>query len=389
MKVYFDNNATTPLHPSVKNKMIEFMDLYGNASSVHQFGREARKYIEDAREQVADFLDCKSSEIIFTSGGSESNNIVLKGIGCPANCIGQCHKSQHIITSVIEHPSVLTTCRCLEETGSKVTYLPVDKYGMVNPADVENAIQKDTVLITIMYANNEIGTIQPIKEIAAIARKHGVLMHTDAVQAAGKVEFSIKDLGVDYLSISGHKIYGPKGSGALYMRDGLSLCSLITGGHQEREIRAGTENNMGIIGLGEACRMMKQEMHEEIPHLLKLRTMLEKGITSRVPAIHLNGHPDKRLPGTVNYTFKYVEGESILLRLDMFGIAVSTGSACSSGSLDPSHVILSLGVNPEDAHGSIRFSLGRENNEEEIEYTIDAVAKSIEWLRKLSPLYPG
>ncbi len=389
MRIYFDNNATTPLHPGVKNKMIEFMDLYGNASSVHQFGREARKYIEEARENVADFLECKPEEIIFTSGGSESNNLVLKGIGCPANCIGQCRKTLHIITSVLEHPSVLSTCRCLEETGIKVTYIPVDKYGMINPADVENAIQKDTALISIMYANNEIGTIQPIKEIAAIARKHGVLMHTDAVQAAGKVEFSIKELGVDFLSISAHKIYGPKGVGALYMREGLSLCSLITGGHQEKEIRAGTENNIGIIGMGEACRLIKKEMHEEIPRLLQLRKRLEDGINKKVPDVNLNGHPEKRLPGTVNYTFKYVEGESILLRLDMLGIAVSTGSACSSGSLDPSHVILSLGVNPEDAHGSIRFSLGRENTEEEIDYTIDSVVKSIEWLRKLSPLYPG
>lgn len=387
MKVYLDNNATTPLNEQVKHKITETLDIWGNASSVHQFGREARYYIEEARNNVSDFLGCSSQEIIFTSGGSESNNLVLKGIGCPANCLISCNSNQHIITSVIEHPSVLNTCQCLEETGVKVTYIPVNKYGIINPEDVEKAITDETVLISIMYANNEIGTIQPIKEISEIAHKNNILVHTDAVQAAGKVKFTIDDLGVDFLSISGHKIYGPKGVGALYIRSGLSLCSLITGGHQEGAIRAGTENNIGIIGLGEACRILSKEIDNDIMRIKKLRDKLENGIIKKIPDVVINGDKDKRLPNVSNLTFKYIEGESILLRLDMAGIAVSTGSACSSGSLDPSHVIMSLGVNAEDAHGSIRFSLGRDNNEKEVDYVLEVLPDNIEWLRKLSPLY--
>lgn len=387
MKVYFDNNATTPLHPKVKQKIIETLQIFGNPSSAHQFGREARKYIEDARCNVAKLLGCKEKEIIFTSGGSESNNIVLKGIGCPQSCINKNCKNIHIITSTIEHPSVLNTCQCLEQTGVSVTYLPVDKYGLIDPDDFKKAIRKDTVLASIMFANNEIGTIEPIKEITEIAHNHNILVHTDAVQAVGKIPFSIKELDVDFLSMSGHKIYGPKGTGVLYIKEGLKLCSLITGGHQERELRAGTENNIGIIGLGEAARVTLEEMNENISKLLNLRNKLEELIFNNIPDVKLNGHPEKRLCQTLNVTFKYIEGESILLRLDMAGVAVSTGSACSSGSLDPSHVILALGVSHEDAHGSIRFSLGRENTMEEVLYTADITKKSVEWLRKLSPLY--
>jgi cysteine desulfurase len=390
MKVYLDNNATSPLHEEVRQKMIDFMDLFGNASSAHSFGREAKYYLEEARKQVAHFLGASSEEIIFTSGGSEANNLVLKGIGCNSSCVSACNgRKLHIITSVIEHPSVLNTCQCLESSGVEVTYLPVDKYGLISLKELEKAIKENTVLVSIMYANNEIGTIEPIKEIAELAHSKNVKVHTDAVQAVGKIKFKVSDIDVDFLSLSGHKLYGPKGIGALYMKKGHELCSLITGGHQEGEIRAGTENNLGIIALGEACRFAEEELDAEIKRLMHLREKLESGIFTNISDVILNGHPDKRLPGTLNVTFRFIEGESILLRLDMAGIAVSTGSACSSGSLDPSHVITALGVEQEDAHGSIRFSIGRQNTEAEIDYVLEVLPKIIKSLRDLSPIYPG
>lgn len=386
--IYLDNNSTTPLHPAVKKKIIETMEIYGNPSSAHQIGRYAKKQIDDARNIIADFFNCLPEEIIFTASGSEANNTVLKSV--TSCCCRSCAIStkRHIISTKIEHPSVLNTLKALEGSAVDVTYLDVDKFGRVSPAAVEAAIRPETMLISIMFANNEIGTIEPIEEIAAIAKKHNILFHTDAVQAAGKIKIDLQKLPIDYMSISGHKIYAPKGIGVLFRRKGINehLCPLINGGHQENSLRAGTENTIGIVGLGEAFRVLKYEMDSEIEQLLKLRKRLEDGISSRVKHIRLNGDPINRLPGTVNFSFDGIEGESILLRLDLMGVAVSTGSACSSGSLDPSHVIMALGVDPEQAHGSIRFSIGRENTEEDIDFTINAVKEVVDALRQISPI---
>lgn len=386
--IYLDNNSTTPLHPKVKEKIISVLDEYGNPSSAHELGRRARKLIEEAREIIAKFLNCFPDEIIFTSSGSEANNTILKSvIECCANFNCNSNKEAHIITSNIEHPSVKNTLKCIEKHNIKVTYLPVDQYGIINPDDVKKAITKNTVLISIMHANNEIGTIQPIEEIGKIAREYGIEFHSDMVQSVGKIKINLKELPVDYCSFSGHKIYAPKGIGFIYKRKGTKpLCPLISGGHQENSLRAGTENSIGIIALGEAFKQLELEMEDEIKKIKFLRDKLERGILENIEGVRLNGHPEKRLPGTLNLSFSKIEGESILLRLDNYGIAVSTGSACSTGSLEPSPVIMALGVPPEVAHGSIRFSLGRENTEEEIDYTIEKVKETVNFLRKISPL---
>jgi len=385
--IYLDNNATTPLHPKVKETIIANLDNFGNPSSLHELGREMNYRLEIARKEVANFLNCDPSEIVFTAGGSEGNNAVLKSFA--ANCCGKtCLASSHIITSAVEHPSVLNTLQVqAESNNSDVTFLPVDEYGMVNPEDVRKAIRPETKLISIMYANNEIGTVQPIEKIVAIANEHNIPFHTDAVQAIGKIDIDLQKLKVDFLTFSGHKIYAPKGIGVLFKRNGSkSFCPLISGGHQENAQRAGTENTLGILALEEAIKQIKLNMQQEVEYMTMLRDRLHKGITKSLPDVKLNGHPDKRLPNTVNLSFMNVEGEAILLRLDLFGVAVSTGSACSSGSLDPSHVLLALGVDPEIAHSSIRFSFGRDNTIEEVDKAIEAVTETITFLRKISPI---
>lgn len=382
--VYLDNNATTPLHPAVKEKIKEYLDYFGNPSSVYTIGREANFLLNQARQYAADFLNALPNEIIFTSCGSESNNTVLKS--CARNV--KKNGKKHFITSKIEHPAILHTLELMKRDDDvDVTYLDVDSYGLVNPEDLEKAIRPETVLVTVMFANNEIGTIEPVEKLCDIAHKHGVLFHTDAVQAAGKVRINLAEMPFDFLSISGHKVYAPKGVGILFARNNVKdiIYPLIAGGHQENAIRAGTENMLGIIALGEALRVLKDEMPSEAAETLRLRKRLEAGLLS-IPHTKLNGHPELRVPGCVNVSFDSIEGESILLRLDLMGISVSTGSACSSGSLDPSPVIMAIGNNPERAHGSIRFSLGRENTEADIDYTIAAVKDVVETLRKISPI---
>ena len=390
-KVYLDHNATTPLHPEVKKTIIDNLDLFGNASSAHFFGLEAREAIEKAREKLARLINAEPEEIIFTSCGSESNNLVIKGVTCQdIYCKpNSARPGRHIITSQIEHPSVMNPIKTLERQGFKVTWLPVDQYGVVDPDLVRKSITRQTVLITIMTANNEIGTIQPIQEIAEIAREHDIYFHTDAVQAVGKLEIDVKELGVDFLSLSGHKIYAPKGVAAVYIRKGVDVCPLLHGGHQERGLRGGTENTLGIIALGKACEVAMREREKWVEKIWSLRERLRKGILERIPEVIINGHPEKVLPNTLSVTFKYVEGESILLKLSARGIAVSTGSACSTGSLEPSHVLLAIGLPHELAHGTIRFSLGFENNEEDIDYTLEVLPKVIQELREMSPLWQG
>lgn len=389
--VYLDNNATTPIHPEVRKAMIEAIDYYGNPSSMHQAGRIVSDAIVDARKIVSNFINANSKEILFTGSGSESNNTVLNNVfsNCKKN-ISDTDSDKckiHIITSAIEHPSILETLEHYETLGVEVTYLPVDEFGMVRLQDVEEAIRPSTKLITIMLANNEIGTIQPIKEIAKIARKHNVLIHTDAVQATGKINIDVKDLDVDFLTMSGHKIYAPKGVGVLYVNSKNKLYPLIYGGHQENKWRAGTENTIGIIAMGRAFELLSEEMETEMAREKKLIGKLKQGFIDKVPYISINGHPEISLPNTLNITFDYIEGESILLYADMEGIAVSTGSACSTGSLEPSHVIMAIESRPERAHGSVRFSIGRNNTEEEIDYVLEKFPPIIEKLRKLSPLY--
>ncbi len=392
--IYLDYNATTPIHPEVKRVLIESFDLYGNPSSLHSPGREANSKITKARENIARLINADPEEIIFTAGGSESNNTVLKYIVCnPAKgCSGSCCSlggRKEIITSVIEHPSIITTMEFIEEQGGKVVFIDVDRYGKVDIDQLEKKISTSTALVSIMMANNEIGTIQNIKRITEIAKEYGALVHTDAVQAVGKLPIDVKSLGVDYLSLSGHKIYAPKGIGVLYVRKGAPYCPFIHGGHQEDGRRAGTLNNMGIIGLGKAAEIAQKELASEYAKVKALKEKLKKGIIEKIPDIKINGHPEDCLPNTLNVSFPGAEGESILLYLDLEGIAVSTGSACSSDSLEPSAVLLATGLGPELAHGSIRFSLGRENTEEEIDYVLEKLPPVIERLRKMSTIYKG
>jgi len=382
-KVYLDHNATTPTHPEVVKAMLPYYGkIYGNPSSIHQFGQEARKAIDEAREKVADFIGAIQEEIIFTSGGTEADNFAIKGIAYANE-----KKGKHIITSSIEHHAVLNPCKYLEKQGFQVTYLPVDKYGLVDPDEVEKAITKETILITIMHANNEIGTIEPIAEIGKIAKEKGICLHTDAVQTVGKIPVNVNKLNIDSLSLSAHKIYGPKGIGGLYVRKGIRIQPLIEGGHHEKNRRAGTENVPAIVGLGKAVEIAKTTLDKESIYLTNLRDGLCSGIGEKIDSVYLNGHPGKRLPNTLNMSFEFVEGESIILNLDMKGIAVSSGSACTSGSLEPSHVLKAMGVEPAIAQGSVRFSLGKDNTEEDIDYVLEVLPEIIVRLRAMSPLY--
>lgn len=381
-KVYFDHSATTPVDREVADLMMEYMtEKFGNPGSIHFFGREANKAVNEARENVASLIGASGKEIFFTSGGTESDNLALKGVA-----LANRKKGNHIITTTIEHHAVLHACESLEKQGFTVTYLPVDENAMVRIEDVRNAITDKTILISVMFANNEVGTIQPIKEIGQLAKEKGIYFHTDAVQAVGNYPIDVNEYNIDLLSSSAHKFYGPKGVGVLYIRKGIKIESLQHGGSQERKIRAGTENVPGIVGLGKAALKAKLEMEERIAHVQGLRDKLIKGIQEKITDIKLNGHPDIRLPGNVNFSFFYIEGESLLLNLDMKGIAASSGSACTSGSLDPSHVLLAMGMTHETAHGSLRLSLGRSNTEADVEYCLEVLPQIVEKLRSMSPL---
>lgn len=382
MRVYLDNAATTKVRPEVVQEMLPYYDeFYGNASSVHTFGQEAKKGLDRARDRVAAALGAQSSEIIFTAGGTEADNTAIFGVAKK-----YASKGKHIITTAIEHHAVLHSCEQLEQEGYRVTYLPVDEYGRVTAEQVKNAICDDTILVTIMFANNEIGTVMPIAEIGAVCKEHGVLFHTDAVQAVGHIHINVKEMNIDMLSLSGHKFHGPKGVGVLYVRNGLKLPSLIVGGAQERTRRAGTENLPAIVGLGKAIELATAEIDENAKKISALRDRLIKGLLT-IPHTRLNGHPTDRLPNNANISIRYIEGESILLMLDMNGIAASSGSACTSGSLDPSHVLLAIGLTHEVAHGSVRLTLSEYTTQEEIDYTIEVLKKTTERLRAMSPIY--
>jgi len=371
-----DHAATTPVAPEVLEAMNPyFSEKFGNSASLHYFGREAENALEDARRSIAKFFGVKPEEIFFTSGGTEADNLALKGI---ASAFGK----GHIITSQIEHHAILHTAKWLENHGFDVTYLPVDKYGFVNPEDVEKTIRKDTILVSIMHANNEIGTIEPIEEIGKICRKYGVYFHTDAVQTVGKIPIPTKN--IDLLSSSAHKLYGPKGVGLLYIKNGVKIEPIQHGGGHERGMRSGTENVAGIVGFAKAIELAKKHMDKEAKRLSALRDELIKE-TLKIGDSWLNGHPTKRLPGNAHFGFKFIEGEALILLLDEMGIAASTGSACSSKSLKPSHVLTAIGLKPEEAHGSLRLTLGKDNNEEDIKYAADAIQDVVEKLRKISP----
>lgn len=381
--IYLDHAATTFVKEEVLKEMLPyFTEGYGNASSVYSLGQKAKLTLDTARERTAKALSCDASEIYFTASGSEADNWAIKGCARMNR-----KKGNHIITSSIEHHAVLHTCKALEKEGFEVTYLPVDSDGKVSPKDVEAAIKDTTILITIMFANNEIGTIEPIAEIAQIAKSKGVLMHTDAVQAVGAVPINIKELGVDMLSLSAHKFAGPKGVGALYLRKGVRIENLIEGGAQEKGKRAGTENIAGIVGLASALEIAVGSMDEKSQKLIKMRDYIIENIETRIPYCRLNGHRTDRLPNNVNFSFEFIEGESLLLWLDIKGIAASSGSACTSGSLDPSHVLLGIGLKHEIAHGSLRITLGEENTYEEIDYMLSELCSIVEKLRQMSPLY--
>ena len=383
-QVYLDNSATTPIKGDVLKEMLPFLtENYGNASSLYTPGLIARRALDEAREKVATLINAKPNEVYFTGCGSESDNWVLKGVASALK-----NKGNHIITTVTEHPAMLRTCEYLEKNGYEVTYLCIDDQGRLKPEELEAAIKETTILVSIMMVNNEIGTIHPIKELAAIAKKHGVLFHTDAVQALGNVPIDVKDLGVDFLSMSAHKIYGPKGVGGLYIRRGAKLGTLIFGGGQESGKRAGTENVAGIVGFGKAAELAMNGLDEHIKHSTEIRNYLADKLTSEIPDIIINGSMENRHPGNLNVTFKYIEGESILIQLDACGICISTGSACSSKSLKPSHVLSALGVPDELIHGTIRFSVGDFTTKEDIDYTVECTKKVVAWLRDLSPLSP-
>jgi len=384
-KIYFDHNATTPVAPEVADAMLPYLrEEWGNPSSIHWAGRGSRKGVDDARDSVARLLNCEPTEVVFTSSGTEGDNHAIKGVVYSKKARGN-----HIITTRVEHPAVLNTCKYLEKNGFEVTWLDVDSQGMIDLDELKAAIKPSTTLITVMYANNETGTLFPIDRIGEIAREHGVTFHTDAVQAGGKIPLDTKKLNVDLLTISGHKLYGPKGVGALYIRRGVKLVPLIHGGHHERNRRGGTENVAGIAGLGRACEIALRDMDREVEHTSALRDRLEKALMEKIPHTYLNGHPTERLPNTTNLSFEFVEGESLLLNLDMKGIAASSGSACTSGSLEPSHVLIAMGLTHELSHGSVRFSLGRENTAEEVDFLIEQMPPIVERMRAMSPLWAG
>ena len=382
-RIYFDNNATTPLAPEVFEAMRPYlMEDYGNASSIHWFGQRAKAGVEKAREQVARLLNARTSEIVFTSGGTESDNTAILGIVEAAR-----GEPKHVVTSAIEHPAVLSTAKSLERRGVAVTYVRAGRSGVVDPADVAAALRPATVLISVMHANNELGTIQPLAEIGRIARQRDIYFHTDAVQSLGKIPVDVEELGVDLLALSAHKLYGPKGVGALYVRKGTILRPLLQGGHHERDRRPGTENVAGIVGLGAAAEIARGHLAEEHDRLAGLRDRLENGILAGIPLVAVNGDRTRRVPNTTNLTFDCLEGEGFVIAMDLRGVACSTGSACSSGSLEPSHVLSAIGLRPEQARASIRFSLGRFNREGDVEEALRILPAVVEQLRSVSPYY--
>jgi cysteine desulfurase len=385
-RIFMDHASTTKVDDEIVNAMLPyFSKYYGNPSSIHAFGREAREAVDTARTHVGDLLGARDDEIIYTAGGTESDNLAIKGVAYQ-NKDKRTTKGPHIITSTIEHPGVLEVCRHLETQGFHVKYLPVDQNGCINPEELHNSISKNTFLITIMYANNEIGTIEPIEEIGKIASEHDIVFHTDAVQAVAKIPIDIKKLHIDLLALSSHKIYGPKGVGALYIRNGVKLQPIIHGGGHEKGLRSSTSNVPGIVGLGKACELAKQRMAKDTAHMKTLRDLLIKNLLS-IEESYLNGHPEKRLVNNAHFRFTGIEGESLLLGLDEQGIATSTGSACASKKLQASHVLLAIGLDPVQAHGSIRLSVGRENTKDEISTVTKAIPEVVNKLRMMSPLW--
>ena len=381
--IYLDHSATTPVRSEVLEAMHPyFMEIYGNASSFHTFGQKAKKALEDSREKVAEVLGALPEEIVFTSGGTEATNMAVKGA-----LQGNLEKGNQIITSSIEHHATLHTCQYLERRGYEVTYLPVDRWGRLDPEDVEKALTDKTVLISVMHANNEVGTIQPLEEIGTMARSRGVLVHTDAVQSVGKITVDVNELKVDFLSLSAHKFYGPKGVGVLYVRKGVPFDALFQGGHHEWSRRPGTENIPAIVGLARAIELAAEEMDEVSTRERALRDRLWSAIEAGIEDSYMNGHPIDRIPPILNVSFDFVDGESVILNLDLSGIAVSTGSACTSGDLEPSHVLLAMGIPPRRSQGAVRFSLGRETTQEEIDYTAAVLTETISRLRSMSPAY--
>lgn len=384
-RIYLDYAATTPTHPDVVKEMLPyFTDAFGNPSSIYSYGQEAKEAIEKARASVARLIGARNDEIVFTGGGTEADNSALEGVAFANES-----KGNHIITSAIEHEAVLNTCKFLEGRGFSVTYLPVDRYGLVDPGDVKKSLTGKTILISIMHANNEIGTIEPLAEIGQVAQEAGVYFHTDAVQTVGHIPVAVNELGVDLLSLSAHKLYGPKGVGVLFIRRGTKLIPFMNGGEQERGRRASTENVPGIVGLGRAAELAAQEMKGESERLTSIRNVLIKSLTEKIDHTHLNGHQERRLPNNVNVSFDYLEGESVLLNLDHLGICVSTGSACSSASSEPSHVLMAIGLSPEQARGSVRFTMGKWTTEEDIEQVAQVLPGIIARLRAMSPLLKG
>ena len=383
MKVYIDHAATTPCDKRVVEAMIPyFTNEFGNADSQHFYGRATAKAVADARETVADIIGCKSNEIYFTGSGTEADNWALKGVA-----LHNRHKGNHIIISAIEHHAILNSAEWLERNGFRVTKLPVDSTGLVSVSDLEAAIDNETTLVSVMYVNNEVGTIEPIKELAEIAHKHGALFHSDCVQAMPYIKIDVKELGVDLLSMSAHKFYGPKGIGALYIRNGVKLDKLICGGGQERSQRGGTTNTPLVAGMAEALKITACEMQANNEYIAKLRDRFVNRVIEEIPYVRFNGNMERLIPSVANFSFEFVEGEGILMLMDFNGIAVSSGSACSSGSLDPSHVLLAMGVPIEVSHGSIRFSFGKDNTMEEVDYTVDKLKDTIAKLREMSPLF--
>jgi len=383
-KIYFDNAATTMVKKEVVDEMIKYLsEYYGNPSSgIYDIGRKSKEAIDKARKIVSSFINADENELYFTSGGTESDNWAIKGVA-----FANQNKGKHIITTKIEHHAVLHTCEYLEKFGFETTYLDVDKYGMIDLENLKNSIRPDTILISIMYANNEIGTIQPIEEIGKIAKEHNIIFHTDAVQALGGVRIDVKKQNIDLMSMSAHKVHGPKGVGGMYIRKGVKIDNFMHGGAQERRRRAGTESVQNIVGFAKAIELMGVDFNDKISKLTNLRDRFINGIQNNIEDVVLNGHPTMRLPNNVNFSYKYIEGESILLWLDMEGISASSGSACTSGSLDPSHVLLATGLDHGTAHGSIRFTIGDETTEEEVDFVIDKMKHIVQKLRDMSPLY--
>ena len=384
-KIYLDYAGTTPADPeAIKAMQPYFFEKFGNSSSIHAFGQEAKKAIEESRQTIAEFLGAKADEVVFTSGGTESNNFALEGIAFANE-----NKGNHIIISAIEHHAVSEPAKFLEKKGFKITVVGVDKYGLIDPEDIKKAITDNTILISIMHANNEIGTIEPVAEIGKVALEKEIYFHTDAVQTVGHIPVDVNKLNVDLLSLSAHKFYGPKGVGALYIRKGTRINRFLHGGDQEKGRRASTHNTPGIVGMARAIQLCKEKMDEEEKFQISLRDRLIKEIPQKISEVYLNGHPLLRLPNNVNFSIKYIEGESIILNLDLLGIAASTGSACTSSSLEPSHVLLAIGLTHEIAHGSLRLTLGRWTKKEDIDYLMEHLPKIVDKLRRMSPLYEG